>query len=107
MTGPVNYQLEDGIATISMDDGKVNVISTTMLAALNGALDRAVADNAPVVIAGREKVFSAGFDLAILSKSDAEAHALLKGGFEFALRVFSFPKPVVVACTGQDRKSVV
>lgn len=100
MNGPVSYQLDEGIATLTMDDGKVNAISTAMLAALNGALDRAAADNALVVIAGREKVFSAGFDLSILSKGDAEAHALLRGGFELALRVFSFPKPVVVACTG-------
>ena len=38
----VTYELEDSIATITMDDGKVNVLSLAMLRELNGALDRAV-----------------------------------------------------------------
>jgi enoyl-CoA hydratase len=96
----VTYRLDGSIATLSMDDGKVNVVSNAMLAALNGALDRASADKAVVILAGRSGVLSAGFDLAVLSSGKSETLDLLKNGFELALRLYSFPMPVVVACTG-------
>ena len=38
----VSYQREGSIATITMDDGKVNVLSLQMLTELNAALDRAI-----------------------------------------------------------------
>src|SRR4030088_1647422 len=62
----VLYQLRDSIATITMDDGKVNVLSPQMLTELNEALDRAEADRAVVMLTGRPGVFSAGFDLTVL-----------------------------------------
>ena len=37
----VSYDLEDSIASLTMDDGKVNALSLEMLGQLNGALDRA------------------------------------------------------------------
>ncbi len=96
----VSYQLEDSIATITMDDGKVNVLSRQMLTELNVAFDRATADRAVVVLTGREGVFSAGFDLAALNAGGSEALAMLRAGFELAERILSFPTPVVIACTG-------
>lgn len=99
MENLVSYELADGIATIAMDDGKVNVMSPRMLAALNTALDRAQADRAVVVLSGRETVFSAGFDLAVL-RGGVESIDMVRGGFELAERVLSFPLPVVIACTG-------
>jgi enoyl-CoA hydratase len=53
MTTPLTYELKDSVATITMDDGKVNVMSIAMLSALNDALDRAVSDRAVVVLTGR------------------------------------------------------
>jgi enoyl-CoA hydratase len=88
------------IATIVMDDGKVNAISPAMLTELNAALDRAEADRAVVVLSGRDGVFSAGFDLTVLRGGGADGPAMVRGGFELALRVLSFPLPVVIACTG-------
>jgi enoyl-CoA hydratase len=100
MPTPVIYELEHGVATITMDDGKVNVMSLEMLAEINGALDRALADRAIVVLTGREGVFSAGFDLPVLGAGGPEALAMVRGGFELAERVLSFPLPVVMASTG-------
>jgi enoyl-CoA hydratase len=97
---PVTYQLKDSVATITMDDGKVNVMSIAMLSALNTALDRAVSDHAVVVLTGRPGVFSAGFDLPVLTAGGADARKLLITGFELAHRLLSFPTPVVVACNG-------
>jgi len=96
----VSYQLHDSIAVVTLDDGKVNVLSRQMLRDIDGALDRAVADGATVVLTGRPGVFSAGFDLRVLRAGGEEALALLRAGFELAARVLSFPEPVVIACTG-------
>ena len=100
MSALVTYRFKDSIATIVMDDGKVNVMSVQMLSELNGALDRAIADGAVVVLTGRPGVFSAGFDLTILTAGGADAHRMVKMGFELAERLLSFPTPVVIACNG-------
>lgn len=100
MSSLVTYQLNDAVATITMDDDKVNVMSLQMLAEINGALDRAREDQAVVVLTGREGVFSAGFDLPTLAGRDEAAYKMLIGGFELAERILSFPAPVVVAANG-------
>jgi enoyl-CoA hydratase len=96
----INYDLVGGIATITLDDGKVNVMSLSMQAAIHAALDRAAQDGAVVVITGRPGVFSAGFDLSTLGAGGADAAQMVLGGFELALRILSHPYPVVMACTG-------
>ncbi len=96
----VSYQLEDSIATIAMDDCKVNALSLQMLTELNAALDRASADRAVVVLTGRDGIFSAGFDLTVLRAGGSDASAMLRAGFELAERMLSFPTPVLIACTG-------
>jgi enoyl-CoA hydratase len=100
MSSPLTWQLEEGVVSIVMDDGKVNVVSPSMVAALNEALDSAQANNAAVVLAGREGSFSAGFDLKVLGAGGEPAFKLLSEGFELAYRLISFPEPVVIACTG-------
>ena len=100
MDGSVRYDFDGSVARITMDDGKVNVLSQEMLAELNEALSRAEADAAIVVLAGRAGVFSAGFDLKVLRTGGPGARAMLTAGFELAERILSFPMPVVIACTG-------
>jgi enoyl-CoA hydratase len=100
MESPVLYESTDRIATLTMDDGKVNVMSLGMQEALHHALDRAESDNAVVVLAGRPGVFSAGFDLKTLRAGGPDAQAMVIGGFELAERLLSFPCPVVIACSG-------
>jgi enoyl-CoA hydratase len=94
------YALEGGIATITMDDGKVNVLSNEMLAELNGALDRAVTDRAVVILTGRPGILSAGFNLPELQAGGPTARSMLNSGFALAERLLSFPTPVVIACPG-------
>jgi enoyl-CoA hydratase len=100
VTALVDYRFDGGIATITMDDGKVNVASPAMQAELNAAFDRAEADGAVVLLSGRDGVFSAGFDLKLLRAGGSEALTMVRGGFELAARVLAFPHPVVMACTG-------
>ena len=96
----VTYDLGDSVATITMDDGKVNALSPQMFAELATSFDRAAHDNAVVVLSGRPGIFSAGFDLSVLRAGGAEASGMLRAGFELSERMLSFPTPVVIACTG-------
>jgi enoyl-CoA hydratase len=100
MARRVTHTLDGTTATITMDDGKVNALSLEMLDELNAALDRAQRDRAIVVLTGREGVFSAGFDLAVLRDGGPPAAAMLQAGFDLAQRLLSFPTPVVMACSG-------
>ena len=96
----VTHESDGTVATITMDDGKVNVLSLQMLMEVNAALDRATADRQVVVLTGREGIFSAGFDLAVLRAGTYEAIEMLRAGFELAERLLAFPTPVVVAVPG-------
>jgi enoyl-CoA hydratase len=100
MGDPVTYQRTEAIAVVRMDDGKVNALSPRMLAELNRALDRALEEQATVLLTGREGVFSAGFDLKVLRAGGADAAAMLEAGFKLSERLLSFPLPVVIACGG-------
>jgi enoyl-CoA hydratase len=73
-----------------------------MQQALNEAIDQADSDNVKaLVISGNQRVFSGGFDLKILTSGEVQpAIDMLRGGFELAYRLLSYPKPVVIACTG-------
>lgn len=100
MPDRVSYQRTESVAHVTMDDGKVNVLSPPMQAELNGALDQAERDEAAVVLTGRAGLFSAGFDLEVLNGGGEEARSMLNGGFVLAERLLSFPFPVVIACSG-------
>ncbi|MFN8112755.1 MAG: crotonase/enoyl-CoA hydratase family protein [Solirubrobacterales bacterium] len=95
MSELTTYALDDGIATITLDDGKVNALSADMLASIGERLDQAEADEAVVVMTGRERTFSAGFDL----KSE-DWPTMLTAGARISERMLSFPRPIVVACNG-------
>jgi enoyl-CoA hydratase len=96
----VTYELADGIATITIDDGKANAITEALIAEIRAALDQAEGDGAVVVLAGRPGRFSGGFDLPTLTAFTPESADLLKAGFDLSYRLLSFPRPVVIACTG-------
>jgi enoyl-CoA hydratase len=92
-----SYQFAEGVATITMDDGKVNALSPQMLADVSTQLERAEADEAGVVLTGRAQTFSAGFDVRC---EQARWPEMVAAGATLAERIMSFPAPVVVACNG-------
>ncbi len=101
MTGPVTYTRNESFSRIVMDDGKANVMSIEMLNALHAAFDEAERDKTLVLLSSRGKHFSGGFDLNVFAKGTAQdQYLMLKGGAELALRILSFPTPVVTACQG-------
>ncbi|MGI9220270.1 MAG: crotonase/enoyl-CoA hydratase family protein [Woeseiaceae bacterium] len=99
-TDAVQYQLKDGIATITIDDGKRNALAPSVLAGIYRALDAAERDDAIVIITGREGVFSAGFDLNVMKRGGSRAIGMLRSGYGLPVRVLRYPRPVIVACNG-------
>jgi enoyl-CoA hydratase len=99
-TQPVVYTLDDGIATISLDDGKVNALSIETLRALHDGLDRAERDGATTIVRGRTGYLSAGFDLKVFGEGMEQVLEMLTLGATLAERLLSFPAPVVLACSG-------
>ena len=76
MTSTVNYDLRESVATITLDDGKVNVLSPAMRQNINEALDRAdraatTGEVKAIVLAGNSRVLGAGFDLSVFTSGDA------------------------------------
>ncbi|MEY4513340.1 MAG: hypothetical protein RLZZ450_5462 [Pseudomonadota bacterium] len=96
----LSYELSDSIATITMDDGKANVMSGAMLAALGDAFDQAERDASVVVLTGKRGLFSGGYDMAVFASTQAEIARVIRAGGELVYRILSFPKPVLIACTG-------
>ena len=96
----VHYSLKDGVATIRIDDGKRNALSPQVLHEIYQALERAESDRATVIITGRDSVFSAGFDLKVMSRGGSNALRMLRAGYGLTARVMAYPYPVVAACNG-------
>ena len=100
MSDLISYQLEDGIATLTLNNGKVNAISPEVIAAFNAALDRAVQDRAVVIITGQPGILSGGYDLKVMTSSPQNAVALVTAGSTLAQRMLAHPFPIIVACPG-------
>jgi enoyl-CoA hydratase len=100
MSELISYHLEDGIATLTLSNGKVNAISPDVIAAFNAALDQAVTDRAVVIITGQPGILSGGYDLKVMTSGAKEAVALVTSGSTLARRLLSHPFPVIVACPG-------
>ncbi|MBC3386077.1 MULTISPECIES: crotonase/enoyl-CoA hydratase family protein [Pseudomonas] len=100
MSDLIAYHLEDGIATLTLNNGKVNAISPDVIAAFNAALDQATADRAVVIITGQPGILSGGYDLKVMTAGPKEAVSLVTAGSTLARRLLSHPFPVVVACPG-------
>ena len=100
MSNNVTYNYEDGVATISMDDGKANALSHDMWDQLGVAFDKAEEVKAIVVLKGRDGLFSGGFDLKEIAKGPEQAVFLTSRGSKMARRIMSFPTPVIGVSTG-------
>jgi enoyl-CoA hydratase len=101
MSAPVTYSRNGAIGHIVMDDGKANVMSLAMLNALHDAFAQAERDKGATVLSACGRHFSGGFDLGVFAKGSAdEQYQMVKAGAELALRILSFPYPVVAACHG-------
>lgn len=98
----VTYSIEDGVATITMNDGKLNIMSTDMLNEISDAFDRADTDEAIVILRSSvDNTFSAGFDLKIFAANDVKRSLdMVKTGAELALRILGRPHPTIGVMEG-------
>ncbi|MCY1407168.1 Fatty acid oxidation complex subunit alpha [compost metagenome] len=100
MTELLSYQLEDGIATLTLNNGKVNAVSPAVIDALNQALDQAEQDRAVVILTGQPGILSGGYDLKVMTSGPENAIKLVTAGSTLARRMLAHPYPIIVACPG-------
>jgi len=95
-----NIKTDENVSIITLDDGKANVFSPTMISEFNLLLDQVPTNKGSLLIHGRPGMFSAGFDLKVMMSGSEPAVQMVQSGFIMLKRVFSFPRPVVAACSG-------
>jgi len=100
MTNRVTYSLDDGVATIKLDDGKANALGSGMIADINAAFDKAETDKAVVILTGREGMMCGGFDLKEIGTGPQDSIELVNKGSVLARRIMAFPRPVIMAAPG-------
>lgn len=100
MNQVVSYQSEENYVIITLNNGKANAISHEVIEGINASLDKAEQENKVVILTGQKGIFSAGFDLKVMTKSPESAKELVTKGSRLSLRMLSFSKPIIVACSG-------
>ena len=99
----VQTSITDHIAVVTLTREKVNAINGTLLSDLNSELDRAEADGGvdSIVLTGREKFFSFGFDVPeLLAMSRSELTSFLTDFTATLLRLFTLDIPIIAAVNG-------
>ncbi len=90
----------DGVRLLRLDNGKPNAVSTALSTELMSALEAVGQETKAIVIAGREGMFSAGFDLKTMQAGPAAANEMVRAGGRLALAIHGHAKPIVAACGG-------
>src|SRR5262245_28095809 len=100
MANRARIEITDGAAWLTMDDGKVNAMSTEMIGEIVQALDAAEAARAVTVVRGRAGMFSAGFDLNTFKRGLEASVQMVRAGAHLVERLLAFPYPVMTVCAG-------
>lgn len=96
---PIQRLDDDGVLTVTLDDGAKNVLVPEVFDHLLDVLD----DPTPtaIVLAGRDGIFTAGLDLRWMEANGREGvERLLLGFGRCLLRLWTDPRPTVCAATG-------
>lgn len=96
----INLTIENNIATITLQNGKVNAISHQVIEEIHSALDQAEAAKAVVILTGQAGIFSGGYDLKTMKASSDSAISLVTAGSKLSRRMLAFPLPIIAACSG-------
>jgi len=92
---------EGNVSIITLDDGKANVFSPEMSQQIDKCLDQVSTEEGCLIITGKEGMFSGGLDLKIIQSGDIERiQEMSSKAFKLLARIFSFPRPVIAACSG-------
>ena len=83
-----------------MDDGRVNAMNSEFCEAFHLTLQEA-RDSDALVLSGRPNIFCAGLDLkALYGASKSNLEKLFMAMSNAMEEVFSFPRPIIAACSG-------
>ena len=97
----VQFKQQGNISVLSINDEKVNALSYDLLCDLRHNLDRCSKDRGALCIMGRPGFFSAGFDVNVFQSGEETAiKEMIHVGFQLLIDLLSFPRPIVMACTG-------
>ena len=92
---------EEDISILTLDDGKANVFSSKMSQQVNDCLDQVETEKGCLIITGKDGMFSAGLDLKTIQSGDMDLiMEMSANAFKLLARIFSFPRPVIAACSG-------
>lgn len=96
------YKEEESYSIITIHNGKANAISHEVIDNINTYLDQAKKNEKVVILTGQEGIFSAGYDLKVMTKSPESAKELVTKGSKLSERMLSFPMPIIIASTGHS-----
>jgi enoyl-CoA hydratase len=99
-SAPLTCTIDEGVAVVQLDDGKVNVVSHRLVELLHAALDRSLDEATAVAIVGRDGKLSAGFALTEMTAGAERTRALVGAGGRLLMRIYTHPQPVVLGVTG-------
>ncbi len=100
MNALIHYSCNEAIATLTLNNGKVNALSPEMIGAFNQCLDQAEQDRAIVIITGQPGILSGGYDLKVMTSGPDHAINLVTSGSLLARRMLAHPYPIIIACSG-------
>lgn len=92
--------INDGVAEITLDDGKVNALSERMLESLLDAIKQAAQEDLALLITGRPGCFSGGYDRKLIAAGGPACDAMRAAGDRLTLALLDYPAPVVIASSG-------
>ncbi|HMD33998.1 MAG TPA: 3-hydroxyacyl-CoA dehydrogenase NAD-binding domain-containing protein [Vicinamibacterales bacterium] len=100
----VNYEVQDGVAVITIDNPPVNALSPDVWEAIDANVARAVKDPAAsaIVLIGAGTTFIAGADIKVFDVLKTPQDSMSRSGGTHALlrRMEDSPKPLVAAIHG-------
>ena len=96
----VIYTRSDFVSTITIDDGKVNVFTISVLRWLHEAFDHAEHDRTAVLLQGEARLLLSGFRPANAQRSARRRVTILALGAHWPSASCPSPPPSTIACTG-------
>ena len=100
MNDRTTLRITDGVARITLDDGKVNAMSAEMLEDIEARLAEAAGAAEVTVLAGRPGIFSAGFDMSTFPRGHEATARMVGAGVRCIEALLAHPHPVLAVCTG-------
>lgn len=100
MSDYATISINDGIAVITLNDGKANAFSFAMMEALEACMDKAEAEADVIILTAEGRAMSAGFDLKVMKNEPDRVAEMVTNGGKFLTRLFANDKPTIIAAPG-------